>query len=113
MPVDTSKTRSPSLAATAAAPVLTLSLLLSACAPHDSGQVPQRAPEMPSLVRAGTLDPAAFGGRNDPTLGLDRHPIIRTPVQASETTVDRQRVIDGRSYQDFRVTNRTRESLRR
>jgi hypothetical protein len=92
---------------------LLLTALTPSCAPHGDGRIPPRAPDMPSLVRAGTLDLAAFGGRNDPTLGLDRHPIVRTPVEATETTVDRQRVIDGRSYQDFRVTNRTRDALRR
>jgi hypothetical protein len=111
--VRTPKTRIPLSVASAAASVLLLTLLVQSCAPREEGRVPHRAPEMPSLVRAGTLDLSAFGGRNDPTLGLDRHPIIRAPVEATETTVDRQRVIDGRTYQDFRVTNRTRDVLRR
>jgi hypothetical protein len=87
--------------------------LLCACTPHDQAQVPDRANEMPSLVRAGELDVTAFAGRNDPTLGIERHPIVRSTTHTTESTIDLQRVIDGRPYIDFRVTTRTRESLRR
>lgn len=83
--------------------------LLSGC----SARVPTRVCEMPALVRTGDLDTDGFGGRNDGRLGLERDPIVRTAVQSTEYTFDRQRVIDGRPYSDFRVTTRTREMLRR
>ena len=105
--MDTLQRRILAIAAAASAP------LVWACTPHEQARVPARAVEMPMLVRAGQLDVSAFAGRNDPTLGIERHPIVRSTVQTSESTVDRQRVIDGRPFTDYRVTTRTRESLRR
>ena len=92
--------------------------LLCLCAPAlwlcgCSSAVPTRLPEMPSLVRAGDLDAGVGSARNDGRLGTDRDPVVRATVRSTEYTFDRQRVIDGRPYSDYRVTTRNVESLRR
>lgn len=78
-----------------------------------SAAVPTRLPAMPCLVRTGELQTGEGFSRNDPRLGLDRDPVVRATVRSTEQTFDRQRVIDGRPYSDYRVTTRNVESLRR
>lgn len=86
---------------------------LAACSSPDSARVPVRNPECASLVRVGELDTSGFDERNDARLGLDRAPIARSTVRSTAYTFDRQRVIDGRPYSDYRVTTRTASSLQR
>ncbi len=76
-------------------------------------EVPVRMRDLPSLVRTGELDGSGNAGRNDARLGTDRDPIVRATVQSTEYTYDRQRIIDGRPSNEFRVTTRTRGLLQR
>lgn len=90
--------------------------VLSICAPAlwllgCSSTVPQRAPEMPGLVRAGELDLDTGSGRNDDRLGLGRGQVVRQTIRSTSATFDRQRIIDGRPFNDYRLTTRTIESL--
>lgn len=78
-----------------------------------SSRVPSRHAPADSLVRAGELDTSPYSGRRDAGLGLDRAPLVRPTTASTEFTFDRQRVIDGRPYSDFRVTTRTRSALER
>jgi hypothetical protein len=103
--VDNLKIRLPALLA-----VLVVSLsATTGC----SMRVPTRHAAIDGLVRSGGLDPEAFNGRSDALLGADRSPIVRSIAASTESTLDRQRVIDGRPYADFRVTTRTRSALDR
>ena len=91
--------------------------ILSLCAPAlwlwgCSASVPQRAPAMPCLVRAGELDLDAGAARNDDRLGLGREQVVRRTLNSTSATFDRQRIIDGRPFNDYRLTTRTVESLR-
>jgi len=92
---------------------LLVPLVLAACSADDGCRVPIRNPECAGLVRTGDLDLSGFAGRNDAQLGLDRAPIARSTVRSTAYTFDRQRVIDGRPYSDYRVTTRNVESLQR
>lgn len=90
--------------------------LLSMCAPAlwllgCGSTVPMRAPAMPSLVRAGELDIETGAARNDGRLGLGREQVVRRTVQSASATFDRQRIIDGRPFNDYRLTTRTIESV--
>lgn len=90
--------------------------LLSMCAPAlwlwgCSATVPQRAPAMPSLVRAGDLDLDTGASRNDGRLGLGREQVVRRTIWSTSATFDRQRIIDGRPFNDYRLTTRTVESV--
>ena len=91
--------------------------ILSLCAPAlwlfgCAGTVPKRALPMDSLVRSGELDPATATDRNDDRLGLGRTQLTRTVIRATAASFDRQRVIDGRPFNDYRLSTRTVESLR-
>ncbi len=83
--------------------------LLAGC----TARVPTRHPSAETLVRSGELDVSANGGRRDALLGRNRSPVVRSVTGSTEYTYDRQRVIDGRPYADFRVTTRTRSALER
>jgi len=90
--------------------------ILSICAPAlwllgCSSTVPQRAPEMPGLVRSGDLDLDTGAARNDDRLGLARGQVLRQTIRSTSATFDRQRIIDGRPFSDYRLTTRTIESL--
>lgn len=91
--------------------------VLSICAPAlwllgcGSTMVPRRAPEMAGLVRAGDLDLETGAARNDDRLGLGRGQIVRQTIRSTSATFDRQRIIDGRPFNDYRLTTRTIESL--
>jgi hypothetical protein len=91
--------------------------ILSLCAPAlwlfgCAGTVPKRALPMDSLVRSGELDLATATDRNDDRLGLGRTQLTRTVIRATAASFDRQRVIDGRPFNDYRLSTRTVESLR-
>lgn len=107
--MDTVKMRIPATVALAAAQGLGLSALLAGCA----GQVPARHAPAEALVRTGELDTSAYDGRRDELLGRNRSPVVRSVTGSTEYTYDRQRVIDGRPYADYRVTTRTRSALER
>lgn len=91
--------------------------VLSLCAPAvwllgcSSTIVPRRAPEMAALVRAGDLDLETGAARNDDRLGLGRGQVVRQTIRSTSATFDRQRIIDGRPFNDYRLTTRTIESL--
>lgn len=94
-------------------PILSTVCLLGVAGCNAS--VPTRSAEMPSLVRAGSLTtPSTDPGfaRNDPGLGRDRNPLVRTDVRSAEIAYDRQQIVNGVPYSDYRVTTRTRGSLR-
>ena len=91
--------------------------ILSLCAPAlwlsgCSATVPKRAVPMDSLVRSGELDLGIAASRNDDRLGLGRTQLNRTIIRATAASFDRQRVIDGRPFNDYRLSTRTVESLR-
>ena len=91
--------------------------ILSLCAPAlwllgCSATVPKRAVPMDSLVRSGELDLGTAADRNDDRLGLGRTQLNRTIIRATAASFDRQRVIDGRPFNDYRLSTRTVESLR-
>lgn len=91
--------------------------ILSLCAPAlwlsgCSATVPKRAVPMDSLVRSGELDLGIAAGRNDDRLGLGRTQLNRTIIRATAASFDRQRVVDGRPFNDYRLSTRTVESLR-
>lgn len=92
---------------------LLVPFLLAACSAGGDLRVPARLPECAGLVRTGELELDGNSGRNDARLGLDRAPIARSTVRSTSYTFDRQRVIDGRPYSDYRVTTRNVESLQR
>lgn len=74
--------------------------------------IPHRMRDLPSLVQAGELNDASFAMRNDARLGSNRDPIVRSTVQSTAFVVDRQRIINGRPYNDYQFTTRTGEVLR-
>ncbi len=72
-----------------------------------TASIPTRHTPCAVLVRSGELDRGAFATRNDARLGQDRDPVIRETILSTRYAVDRQRVINGQPYVDFRVTTRT------
>ena len=91
--------------------------ILSLCAPAFwlfgcSATVPTRALPMDSLVRSGELDLGTAADRNNDRLGLGRTQLNRTVIRATAASFDRQRVVDGRPFNDYRLSTRTVESLR-
>lgn len=91
--------------------------ILSLCAPAFwlfgcSATVPTRALPMDSLVRSGELDLGTASDRNNDRLGLGRTQLNRTVIRATAASFDRQRVVDGRPFNDYRLSTRTVESLR-
>lgn len=93
--------------------ILACSSALLTAAVGCSSRVPVRHAPVDRLVRSGEFDGSDFVGRRDATLGADRAAFVRTVTGSSESTFDRQRIIDGRPYADFRVTTRTRSAIAR
>jgi len=91
--------------------LLAVALLAGCSSSKPTAFVPTRNDPNPALVLSGDFDGSEFAGRDDARLGLNREVTVRTPIVSNAWTYDRQRIIDGRPYVDFRVTTRTFERL--